>query len=175
MDGTGENGRPKREIHAPSRDIPSTSTTKKSHKKLSPRMKYAAGILKEISSKKYQSINFLFLHPVDPVALNIPEYFNIIKRPMDLGTVKTKLDADEYATPEQMKSDIKTIFTNCYTFNPVGSDVYLMAQELERVFDQKWRDMPELPDAVASPTPPVINKTQSRYEESSSDSDEGMA
>lgn len=32
-----------------------------------------------------------FKHPVDPVALNIPDYVNIIKRPMDLGTVSVGL------------------------------------------------------------------------------------
>ena len=32
-----------------------------------------------------------FLQPVDPVALNIPDYFRIIKHPMDLGTVRSKV------------------------------------------------------------------------------------
>lgn len=29
-----------------------------------------------------------FAKPVDPLALNIPDYFDIIKHPMDLGTIK---------------------------------------------------------------------------------------
>ena len=28
-----------------------------------------------------------FLEPVDPIALNLPDYLEIIKQPMDLGTV----------------------------------------------------------------------------------------
>jgi hypothetical protein len=32
-----------------------------------------------------------FLAPVDPVALNAPNYLEVIKRPMDLGTVARKL------------------------------------------------------------------------------------
>lgn len=37
-----------------------------------------------------------FNEPVDYVGLNLPEYTKIIKRPMDLGTVKTKLEGGEY-------------------------------------------------------------------------------
>lgn len=34
---------------------------------------------------------FIFHEPVDPEKLNIPDYFDIIRNPMDLGTVKNKL------------------------------------------------------------------------------------
>ena len=33
-----------------------------------------------------------FRQPVDPDALQIPDYFNIIKHPMDLSTIKRNLD-----------------------------------------------------------------------------------
>ena len=32
-----------------------------------------------------------FMYPVDPIALNIPTYFEIVKKPMDLTTVEEKL------------------------------------------------------------------------------------
>jgi hypothetical protein len=42
-----------------------------------------------------------FLAPVDPVALNIPAYFEVVKRPMDFGTVEKKLASGfEYFEPE---------------------------------------------------------------------------
>lgn len=37
-----------------------------------------------------------FNEPVDYVGLNLPEYTKIIKRPMDLGTIKHKLEGGEY-------------------------------------------------------------------------------
>ena len=37
-----------------------------------------------------------FLAPVDPVALNIPTYTEIIKQPMDLGTMEQKLKSGQY-------------------------------------------------------------------------------
>ena len=39
-----------------------------------------------------------FLHPVDHIALDIPQYTLIVKHPMDLNTVKEKLGAGEYPT-----------------------------------------------------------------------------
>ena len=43
------------------------------------------------------------------------DYHDIIKRPMDLGTVKRKMDARVYADPEEFASDVRQIFINCFT------------------------------------------------------------
>ena len=32
-----------------------------------------------------------FCHPVNPVALNIPDYFKVVKRPMDLATIRRRV------------------------------------------------------------------------------------
>jgi hypothetical protein len=32
----------------------------------------------------------IFLKPVNPIELGIPDYFDIIKRPMDFGTIKVR-------------------------------------------------------------------------------------
>ena len=45
-----------------------------------------------------QSNAFVFKEPVDPIALNIPEYPTIIKRPMDFRTVGLKLQRNVYAS-----------------------------------------------------------------------------
>jgi hypothetical protein len=34
--------------------------------------------------------------PVDTVKLRLPDYFTIIKKPMDLGTIKKRLDHNYY-------------------------------------------------------------------------------
>jgi hypothetical protein len=36
----------------------------------------------------------LFNAPVDVVALGIPDYYSYIERPMDLGTIRTRLESD---------------------------------------------------------------------------------
>src|SRR5438105_15829930 len=40
-----------------------------------------------------------FRAPVDPIQLNIPDYFAVIKKPMDLETIRKKLDQGRYHNP----------------------------------------------------------------------------
>lgn len=70
---------------------------------------------------------------VDPMALNLPDYFDKIKKPMDLGTVRNKFEKGFYSTAEQFMDDVQQIFENCYTYNPPNSDVCIMAKQLENV------------------------------------------
>ena len=42
---------------------------------------------------------WVFNTPVDIVKLNNPDYFRVIKKPMDLGTINRKLEMDVYSDP----------------------------------------------------------------------------
>lgn len=77
-----------------------------------------------------------FLQPVDPVLLNIPDYFDIIKRPMDLSTIQRKLQNGEYHTVDDFCADVRLMFDNCHLYNNPGDPVTLDAKELERTFNQ---------------------------------------
>ncbi|NXX94342.1 BRDT protein, partial [Centropus bengalensis] len=83
-----------------------------------------------------------FQQPVDAAALNLPDYYSIIKKPMDLGTIKKRLEHNYYTKAEECIEDFKTMFLNCYIYNKPGDDVVFMAQELEKVFLQKIAQMP---------------------------------
>ena len=86
-----------------------------------------------------------FLEPVDIVKFNIPHYPDIIKHPMDLGTVQAKVNARQYSSLDQFIADVRLIFTNCYTFNGVDSPVSLMATEVEKAFDRAVYKKPSAP------------------------------
>ena len=60
----------------------------KKRSKLSEQMKYCNGILKELFSKKHTGYAWPFYKPVDVEGLGLHDYLDIIKHPMDLGTVK---------------------------------------------------------------------------------------
>ena len=55
--------------------------------------------LKIINSLKSHWSCDPFLEPVDPIALGIPNYFEIIKNPMDLSSVEAKLKGNWYKSP----------------------------------------------------------------------------
>jgi bromodomain-containing factor 1 len=156
-----EDGRPKREIHPPpSKDYPEPLTKRRNPRKNDIQMKFCLQTLRELKKSKYRDINYPFLQPVDVVALNIPDYMDIIKHPMDLSTIERKLNEGAYDEPEEFEQDIRLMFNNCYTYNPATLPVHKMGRELERVFDEKWSQKPE-------PPAPIVDETIA--EESSAD------
>ncbi|GMF56732.1 unnamed protein product [Phytophthora fragariaefolia] len=60
-----------------------------------------------------------FYVPVDPAA--VPNYYLIVKRPMDLSTMRDKLNDEEYTCFEQFMDDIQLIVRNANVFNPKRS------------------------------------------------------
>merc|ERR1712159_126885 len=59
-----------------------------------------------------------FAQPVDYVQLGIPHYPDIIKTPMDLGTVQKKLSGGEYSNADEWVADVRLTFNNAMVFNP---------------------------------------------------------
>lgn len=82
---------------------------------------------------------WVFSKPVDPVALKIPDYFDIISDPMDLGTIKSKLENNEYSCAEEFASDVNLTFANAMRYNPPTNEVNHMARNLDRMFRTRWK------------------------------------
>lgn len=133
--------RPKRTIHPPrSKELPYDVRPRK--KKYAAELRFCNQLIKELMSKKLYNINFPFLQPVDPVALNIPHYLDVVKEPMDLSTIQTKLANNQYENGDAFEADVRLVFKNCYLFNPAGNDVHAMGQKLEQFFNKKWDSKP---------------------------------
>lgn len=82
-----------------------------------------------------------FLRPVDPIALNIPDYFTIIKEPMDLGTVEKNLLNGVYKSHLEFASDVRKIWSNSFLYNAKGSVVYYMTCEMSNLFEKLYKDV----------------------------------
>jgi bromodomain-containing factor 1 len=149
--GMGDEGRPKREIHPPpSKDYPETMTKRRANnpRKNDVQMKFCMQALKEMKKTKYRDLSYPFLAPVDVVALNIPDYVNIVKHPMDMSTIERKLNEGEYENPDEFEDDVRLMFNNCYLYNPPTLPIHKMARDLEKVFDEKWAQLPPVPEPV---------------------------
>ena len=66
-----------------------------------------------------------FLVPVDTIKLGLPDYFKIITQPMDLGTIKKRLENNYYWCAQECIDDTNTMFQNCYTYNKPGEVIFL--------------------------------------------------
>jgi hypothetical protein len=80
------------------------------------------------------------------VKLEIPSYPKVIKKPMDLSTMKKKLDNREYPNVQKFHDDFMLMIRNCFIFNPDGTPVHEAGIELRRLFNEKWKNLPPLHD-----------------------------
>lgn len=78
-----------------------------------------------------------FAQPVDYVQLGIPHYPDIIKNPMDLGTVQKRLASGEYTSADDWMVDVRLTFNNAMVFNPGDHPVHMMAKALLSQFEKK--------------------------------------
>jgi len=136
-DSTLQDGRPKRAIVPTKRNSEYTGGRPKK-KKYELQLRFCQEVLKELTHPKHWRQNQYFVTPVDPVALNIPTYFQIIKKPMDLGTIKLKLENNAYEKAKDFEEDVRLVFKNCYKFNPETDLINTLGHELEDIFNKKW-------------------------------------
>ncbi|XP_042707581.2 transcription intermediary factor 1-alpha isoform X5 [Chrysemys picta bellii] len=86
---------------------------------------------------------YLYCHEMslafqDPVPPTVPEYYKIIKKPMDLSTIKKRLQVNHplYMKPEDFVADFRLIFQNCAEFNEPDSEVADAGMKLEAYFEE---------------------------------------
>ncbi|XP_056601408.1 bromodomain-containing protein 3b isoform X8 [Triplophysa dalaica] len=177
-------GRP---IKPPKKDLEDEDVLQQGNKKskLNDHLKYCDTILKEMLSKKQAAYAWPFYKPVDAEALELHDYHEIIKQPMDLSTVKKKMDGREYPDAQSFAADVRLMFSNCYKYNPPDHEVVAMARKLQDVFEMKFAKMPDEPAEPSSPSAvsatAVVSKSTGSSESSadssssSSDSEEERA
>uniref|UniRef100_A0A672ZT22 Bromodomain-containing protein 4-like n=1 Tax=Sphaeramia orbicularis TaxID=375764 RepID=A0A672ZT22_9TELE len=133
----------------PGLDTGGTATPKRQEQ-----LRSCARLVKEMLSKKHLPYAWPFHKPVDVKALGLHDYLDIIKHPMDLSTVKKKLDSRQYRDAQEFAADIRLMFSNCYKYNPPDHDVVNMARKLQDVFEMRFAKMPDEPEELAPvPTP----------------------
>ena len=80
-----------------------------------------------------------FQRPVDPLALNILDYFDIVKNPMYLSTIKKKLNSKEYSDAQKFLNDMNLMFDNCRIYNiDAKNPIRIMCEELSKHFEFHW-------------------------------------
>lgn len=81
-----------------------------------------------------------FKHPVDPVASGMPNYFAVVKRPMDLMTIRSRMEKNEYPSSAEFLADVRQIFQNCYEYWTNEDTVFKDCERFEKYFNDQWND-----------------------------------
>ncbi|XP_051929809.1 bromodomain testis-specific protein isoform X3 [Hippocampus zosterae] len=145
-------GRP---IKVPKKDL---THLEDAHGKLPEPLRHCDAILKEMFSKRHYAYAWPFYTPVDTVALALHDYHDIIKQPMDLGTIKKKMEQREYSLAKEFAADVRLMFSNCYKYNPPAHEVVYMARKLQEVFEARYAKVPQEPAGTCLPAPHRLDK-----------------
>lgn len=107
-----------------------------------------------------------FREPVDWKTLGLLDYPDIIKKPADLGTIKSKLEQGSYSTIEEVAEEIRLVWRNCMLYNRDGSEYYHLADKFSRAFEEAYKAMRKLNDSRIdlNRVPTVDEKIQLSYD-----------
>lgn len=75
-----------------------------------------------------------------PNVCQVPDYYDIIKEPMDFGTIRNKIHAFAYHKPSEMLEDVRKIFKNCIEYNIRSSPEYKASGRLAKHFDKRIKE-----------------------------------
>ncbi|GLJ37461.1 hypothetical protein SUGI_0761040 [Cryptomeria japonica] len=80
-----------------------------------------------------------FNTPVDPVSLGIPDYFDVIDMPMDLGTICNALQkGKKYKTSKDVFHDVQLVWDNCVKYNHKGDPILELMKRVKKNFTKYW-------------------------------------
>ncbi|KAI4357224.1 hypothetical protein L6164_001186 [Bauhinia variegata] len=110
-------------------------------KRMQELMRQFATILRQISQDKCAGP---FLQPVDVEGLGLHDYYEVIDKPMDFSTIKSKMEAKDgtgYRNVREIYADVRLVFENAMKYNDEKNDIHVMAKSLHEKFEQRWRDL----------------------------------
>lgn len=63
--------------------------------------------------------------------LQVPDYLDHIKNPMDFSTMRKRIDSHDYRSLDEFEDDFNLIITNCMTYNAKDTFFYKAAQRMQ--------------------------------------------
>lgn len=92
--------------------------------------------------KAYTPYSLPFLNKVNK--RDVPDYYTIITKPMDFGTMSRKLRNLDYSSKDDFVADFEQIITNCFLYNEEGSIYRGHAQRLKEKAAPLVRTIPDI-------------------------------
>ena len=112
------------------------------------------------ATMKHKGAKLLFNEPVDPEALNLPDYHDVVQRPIDLGLILKRLSEghesgwkkSHYQSAAEVFHDVELVWENCLAYNnrPEDAPTHDLCLEVKTSFEHKWRQA-QLEEEVPEP------------------------
>uniref|UniRef100_A0A668AFL8 E3 ubiquitin-protein ligase TRIM33 n=1 Tax=Myripristis murdjan TaxID=586833 RepID=A0A668AFL8_9TELE len=123
---------------------------------------------------------YIFCHELsvgfrEPVPSSVPNYYKIIKQPMDLKKVKRKLQvrsSQHYQTTQDFVSDVRLVFKNCAKYNEAGSEMATSGKAVSVYFEEKLLEMFPGQSFPETPETESVDTEEKEEEEPTDDSED---
>ncbi|XP_057776181.1 SWR1 complex bromodomain subunit bdf1-like [Salvia miltiorrhiza] len=117
-----------------------------------PEKKLLVFILDRLQKKDTYGV---FSEPVDPDEL--PDYFDIIKHPMDFGTVRKKLESGAYKNLDELEADVDLICSNAMQYNAADTVYYRQARTIQELAKRDFKNLKH-EGADGAPQPKIVRR-----------------
>ncbi|CAI9786497.1 unnamed protein product [Fraxinus pennsylvanica] len=117
-----------------------------------PDKKLVVFILDRLQKKDTHGV---FSEPVDPDEL--PDYHEIIKHPMDFGTVRKKLDGGAYKNLEELEADVLLICSNAMQYNAPDTIYFRQARAIRELAKRDFENLKQEGDD-GEPQPKIVRR-----------------
>ena len=136
----------------------------KAERKIKEPMEFTKRCEYLLSLLKKHRFGYPFSEPVDPEVLGIPDYFDVIKEPMDFSKIDKRLRNGFYKTQGEFENDVNKIWDNALTYNKPNTEIYHMTIEIKDYFNSLIKE-------DEGPTSLPHSKPRSQKQPKSSDLD----
>jgi protein polybromo-1 len=122
-----------------------TESTKKVRKSLEPetaikkRLRQLYKTLNDYSDSSGRHLISMFLEK--PSKKDYADYYQVISTPIDMKMIDHNIKSDVYPNEEALIKDFKLMFDNCRLYNEDGSQIYMDANKLETVLQEKAKEL----------------------------------
>eukprot|EP00750_Incisomonas_marina_P006727 INCI14710.3.p1 GENE.INCI14710.3~~INCI14710.3.p1 ORF type:complete len:719 (-),score=112.83 INCI14710.3:224-2380(-) len=89
----------------------------------------------------------------------VAQYLKAIPKPMDLGTIRERLDARKYTSPIDVCHEVVLVFDNCLSYNAEGSALWRLGALLRKAFLRRMH-LPRVNHSVFREKVPSIGLQQ---------------
>ncbi|KAH8290408.1 hypothetical protein KR054_002742, partial [Drosophila jambulina] len=110
-------------------------------KPASAEIRACKAIVKTLFSSTHKKVAWIFYDPIDAELLTLYDYHDIVKEPMDLSTVRQRLNTGVYQTCTEFAKDVRLIFYNTYLYTTRDHLCYAMAKKLQVIFEDLYAEV----------------------------------
>ncbi|XP_020810050.1 bromodomain-containing protein 2 [Drosophila serrata] len=147
-------------------------------KPASAEIRACKAIVKTLCSSVHKKVAWVFYDPLDAELLTLYDYHAIVKEPMDLSTVRQRLNNGVYRTCTEFAKDVRLIFYNTYMYTTKDHLCYEMAQKLQAIFERLYAEVHQtyahkseaVDETPSSPSSDSVDSSSSSEEDESSSS-----